>query len=349
MKTNHSKRRAWPAVLLIAAVLALAVTACVLIGTTVIDRIHTVTASDVSQPATVPSVGPTSGTTAPAPTTESTEVPTTLLLDGQTVEITARCAVLYDMTAGRMLYTKQPQQVCAPASLTKMAVAATALSLCPADTCLTVGNEIDRMDPEASRAYLKKGQEYHLIDLAAALLLPSGSDAAYCIAAGVGRQVLGANADEQAAIDCFMEQVNAFVKRVGAVSTHFVTPDGMPDPTHLTTAEDLLCILRYCMQDKDLSRVMGAARWGAYTTSGYGVTFQNTNLLLRKDSEYYYASAIAGKTGFTDQAGYCLAAAARQDGHTLLAVVLGTPQAGTRFTDARTLFEKGFAALQGKK
>ena len=120
MKTNHSKRRAWPAVLLIAAVLALAVTACVLIGTTVIDRIHTVTASDVSQPATVPSVGPTSGTTAPAPTTESTEVPTTLLLDGQTVEITARCAVLYDMTAGRMLYTKQPQQVCAPASLTKM-------------------------------------------------------------------------------------------------------------------------------------------------------------------------------------------------------------------------------------
>ena len=346
MKANHSKRRAWPAVLLIAAVLALAVTACVLIGTAAMNRIHAVVESDVSQPATLPSVGPTASTTTTVPTTEPTEPPTTLL-DEQTVQVGAQRAILYDMTTGTVLYAKNPQQVCAPASLTKMAVAATALSLCPANTCLTVGDEIDRMDPEASRAYLKKGQEYHLIDLTAALLLPSGSDAAYCIAAGVGRKMLGAEADEQAAIDYFMEQVNAFVKRIGTVATHFVTPDGMPHANHVSTAEDVLCILRYCMQDKDLSRVMGSARWSAYTTKGYGVTFRNTNQLLRSDSEYYYADAVAGKTGFTDQAGYCLAAAATKGGHTLLAVVMGSPQSGTRFTDARTLFEAGFAAVLG--
>ena len=283
---------------------------------------------------------PASGTPSSLPATTTTTVnTTTTYIDLQDVVLQAQSAILYDVTSDTVLYAYNPTELRAPASITKLAVAETALHLCDADVWMTVGNEIDRMDPSASRAWLQKGHTYRLRDLLAALLLPSGADAAFCIAVNTARHVLGEQMGEQDAIDWFMARVNERVTEIGAQNTFFVTPDGMTHPDHLTNAEDLLVIVRHCAQNQLLAQITGSARWSAYTQGGYGVTFQNTNLLLDKNSEFYYEYANGGKTGFTDAAGNCLAATAQKDGRTLIAIVLGEPTREQRFIDCRALFD----------
>ena len=315
--------------------LAASVCLCVWLGLLVSEKLG------ASRPAENPVSGVPTEPTAVTTTTEPTEPPTEL--DVQDLELRSPVVMLYDLEADTVLLAREATQVREPASLTKMLVAATALHLCDGDTWMTVGDEIDLIDPEASRAYLQKGHIYKLKDLTAALLLPSGADAAYCIAVNVGRAFLGPEATAEQAIEYFMGEVNRFAAFLGAANTHYVTPDGISDPAHLTTAEDQLIILRYCLTEGGLAPVLGAARYSAYTQDWYGVTFQNTNLLLRSDSEYYYADAIAGKTGFTDEAGYCLAAAAQRDGRTLLVILMGSGEPNGRFVDAKALFERAFA------
>lgn len=285
---------------------------------------------------------PASGIPSSVPTTSTTVTTTTTYIDLQGIALQAQSAILYDATADTVLYVHNPTELRAPASITKLAVAETALHLCDADVWMKVGSEIDRMDPSASRAWLSKGHSYKLRDLVAALLLPSGSDAAFCIAVNTARHVLGEQTGEQEAIDWFMAEVNKRVKQIGMQNTFFVTPDGMTHPDHLSTAEDLLVLVRHCMENSLLAQVTGSARWSCYTKSGYGVTFKNTNFLLQRDSEFYYEYATGSKTGFTNAAGYCLAATAQKDGRTVIAIVLGEPTPEQRFIDCRALFDLVF-------
>lgn len=286
------------------------------------------------------STGSSSGTS--VGTTSTTVAP---LLDP--LSLHSACVLVYDETNDMVLLSSHAQDRAYPASLTKLLTAAVALKYCAADDPVKVGSEITLIPRDASRAFLQQGWTIPMSGMLAALLLPSGSDAAYSIAVHVARQESGQNLSVSQCLARFAELMNETASEIGATHSHFVTVDGIHDDDHYSTAEDLLLISRYAMSFTVIADLVGSARKSVYTVSGKGVTFNNTNYLLKADSPYYFEYATGLKTGFTDPAGYCLSASAEKDGTRLIAILLGAPNPNDRFEDAKRLFETAFAAQGG--
>lgn len=252
--------------------------------------------------------------------------------------------VLYDATNDKILYSKNADTVCYPASTTKLVTALVTLKYANESTVFTVGDEIHLIDPESSRAFLRVGNRLNLQTLLEAIMLPSGNDAAYVAAANVGRIIAGNDSlSTQAAIAKFCEEMNKTVKELGAKNTHFVNPDGIHSANHYTTAADMLLICKAALENPTLATVVAEDKVTRTFLSGEtGSTWYNTNYLLREDTRYLYSGALGLKTGHTDQAGYCLTAAAERDGIKLIAVLMKADNTTGRFEDAKGLFDVCF-------
>lgn len=142
--------------------------------------------------------------------------------------LTASAVLLYDNTAGQNLYAYEDSTPRDPASLTKLMTAIVALQYADPDSAhYVVGSEQDLVQkPESSLAYLEQGWDMPLKALIHAMLLPSGCDAAYTVAVGVGRDVGGAGLSDEAAVQVFCDLMNQKARELGAVNTYFANPDG---------------------------------------------------------------------------------------------------------------------------
>ncbi len=286
-------------------------------------------------------------TQTPSPETQTPALPTVSLPLPQTfVDNNTACdyIVLYDATNNKTLYSKNADKQCFPASTTKLITALVTLQYADESTVFTVGDEIRLIDPESSRAWLRIGNRLNLQTLLEAIMLPSGNDAAYVAAANVGRIIAGNNGlSAQAAIAKFCEKMNEVAKSIGAKNTHFVNPDGMHNANHYTTASDMLLICKAAMNNPTLAAVMAEEKATRTFLSGEtSATWYNTNYLLRTDTRYLYEGATGLKTGHTDEAGYCLTAAAERNGVKLIAVLMNADSTGGRFEDATGLFDVCF-------
>lgn len=251
--------------------------------------------------------------------------------------------ILSNVTKGEILYAKGENEKAYPASLTKLMTAIVAAENCPVDTVLTVGEEITYIDRESSRAYLTVGTRLTLNQLLKALLLPSGNDAAYAIAAQVGRRMAGDDTlAPRTAISRFVAKMNEKAAALGCSGTHFVNPDGIHDPNHYTTAADMLKIASTALQSPEIAGVVSLAQTTETFRSGQTVTWKNSNKLIRKDNAFAYDGATGLKTGSTDEAGYCLIASAVRDGQTSIAVVMGSKSESGRWEDASGLLDISF-------
>ena len=259
-------------------------------------------------------------------------------------QVNATSILLYDETHDTILYQSNPDAVAYPASLTKVVTAAVAATYCPADATFAIGTEQELVEFDASTAYLQEDTWYSLPAMLDALLLPSGADAAYCLAVNTARiHENNPNLSDEEALDVFRGYMNDFAANLGCTSTHFVTPDGYHHSDHYTTASDMLKIIRYAYS-LDLIRESVSQ-----SESVYG-DWRNGNELVRLDKpEHYYAYATGVKTGFTDEARYCLAAAAEKDDVRLFAILLGGDNPDFRFLDAVTLFERGFELAEEQR
>ncbi len=291
--------------------------------------------------------GDSSGTGEAPVTTTTTALATmsqetTAQLD---TSLSATHMLLYDATNDRVLYEKEADVVCAPASLTKIMTAAVAAKYNTPEATFVVGTEVYLKDPNASSAYLKLGMELTLPQMTQALLLPSGGDAAYCLAAHTARRVYPEEqmSDFEAATR-FCELMNEELKAIGAESSRFMNPDGMHHTFHVTTANDMLKILQFAWQFDAVREALCTPQAAFTTVDGKELGYTNTNRLLNpRFPSLYYANALGGKTGFTDQAGYCLASVAEKDDVRLFAIVLGCADENLRFTESTALYEAGFA------
>lgn len=251
--------------------------------------------------------------------------------------------ILSNVTKGEVLYTKAANEKAYPASLTKLMTAIVAVENCPADTVLTVGEEITYIDRESSRAYLTTGSRLTLNQLLKALLLPSGNDAAYAIAAQVGRKIAGNDSlAPRSAIAQFVAKMNEKAAALGCAGTHFANPDGIHDPNHYTTAADMLKIATAALQKPEIAGVVALAQTTETFPSGQTVTWKNSNKLVRQDNAFAYDGATGMKTGSTSEAGYCLIASAVRDGQTSIAVVMGSEEESGRWEDASGLLDISF-------
>jgi D-alanyl-D-alanine carboxypeptidase (penicillin-binding protein 5/6) len=284
----------------------------------------------------------TNGTSVEDTTTTTTTTRPTIAVNAP---LSSARIVLYDKTHSSLLYSINADEQCSPASLTKLLTASLAVEYCSADEVFTVGTEISLLEPDSSTAGLQQGYQLTRDMIINALLLPSGNDAAYTIAAHVGRLV---SSDESlsdiAAVRIFIGLMNDKLAEIGATNSHFSDPDGYYSSDHYTTAYDMLLITEHAMQ-YDIIRTTVAQTSVSFTLlSGEPVQWYNSNVMLFENSAYYLQGITGMKTGYTNEAGYCVVVSAEQNGMELIGVVMGATTSDSRWSDALSLMEQGFAA-----
>lgn len=237
--------------------------------------------------------------------------------------ISAQAYVLMDAANGLTLAAKNAQQVRPPASLTKIATAMVALQRARLDDVITVS--VNAANTGGSRFGLSAGEQEQLWKFLYGLLFRSGNDAAVAIAESTAGSV-----------PRFVNLMNQWARSVGAVSTHFVNPDGLPAVGHYSTARDIALMARAALANPVFARMV-SGRAETFTWDGHPRRVTNINQFV-----WDYPGAMGIKTGYTDSAGFCLAAAAERNGRLLIIVLLGEPSSAQRWADARTLTDYGF-------
>jgi D-alanyl-D-alanine carboxypeptidase len=217
-----------------------------------------------------------------------------------------------------------------PASLTKLMTVYVALDAVRSgkltfDTPLVMSARAARMPP--SKMGFRPGTQVTLDNALKMLMVKSPNDVAVMVAEGVS-----------GSIEAFAADMNADAQRLGLHESHFVNPNGLHNPDHVSSARDMAIIARALLHEfpdhADLFSI-GAIQLG----NRY---IPNHNGLLGR-----YPGADGMKTGFTCPAGFNVVASANHGGRHLIVVVLGAPSARTRNQEAADLFDRGFAAGGG--
>ncbi len=270
-------------------------------------------------------------------TTQTTAAPTT-----QTTYTPASGRIfVWDSASGQLLYSKgDTDGKVYPASITKLFSIYVALQYLHPETEVTVGQEVKLVDPDSSLAYISPGNRLTVAMLVEGMLLPSGNDAAYALAAATGYALAQGEALTPAqAVARFVEEMNLQAQALGLTGTHFVTPDGTHHDDHYTTPADLLQIAQLVVQLPLVRQYAGLKEDTVTFLSGQRRSWVNTNALLDPASEYYCSAAIGLKTGYETTAGHCLLSAfAKEDGYVFV-LVMRAPNTNARFADTLWAYE----------
>jgi D-alanyl-D-alanine carboxypeptidase (penicillin-binding protein 5/6) len=238
-----------------------------------------------------------------------------------------------------------------PASMTKILTALLALEYLPPKALVVTGEEINAIPPDSSRSYHVAGETLVVENLIRGLIIPSGNETACVVAKAVAKQYKNLGEEDLAypeAEALFSQLMNARAAELGAEDSNFVNPHGYQDQDHYSTAYDIARIARAGMQNELIRQI---AREKEFTGDGAGglaggdaktreYDWKTHNNLIA-DGEYAYPDATGIKTGWTDEAGYCVAASASKDGLDLIAVVMGSTETG-RWRDAAVMLDYGF-------
>lgn len=256
-------------------------------------------------------------------------------------ELSAPSAGLYCLETKTALYEKSADFFVAPASLTKLLTALTALENCGKETTFAVGDELSMVHSGSSLCLLAKGHVISLEDLIYGMLLPSGNDAAWVVAVHTARAVSGDDTmPAQAAAEYFCTMMNEKANALGAEDSVFLSPDGWDTPGQHTTVRDLAKIAKAALENETIRAAVACPQKYVVFASGHSITWKNTNPLLDAQSPYYRAWASGVKTGTTEAAGHCLIACAERQGKTYLAVVMGCADDDGRAADACALLDR---------
>jgi len=255
--------------------------------------------------------------------------------------IQGEAALVLDLDTGKVMYEKNDHKRLYPASTTKILTALLAVEYGKLTDRITVGKEVQFKTEGESTAWLKEGQVLTLRELLAGLMLPSGNDAARTIAVYIAKkQMDNPHVSEEKALDYFVSMMNKKAKEVGAKESHFMNPHGLHHPNHYITAYDLGVIASEAMKNPMFKKIVSSKVY-----SNEAITYQNSNQLLDSNSPYYFEGANGIKTGFTDEAGYCLVSSAERNGKRLMAVVLKSSK-NSVWNDSTKLLTNGFTSSE---
>ncbi len=252
--------------------------------------------------------------------------------------------VVYDITERKMLFGKNENQHISIASTTKLMTCLVALSVFQPDDIITVGEEIYLRKPNSSVCLIQPGHKLRVRTLIAALLLPSGNDAAYTVAVNTARKHSGDPAmSYDRAVNYFCNLMMEEAKKLGCKDTYFVNPEGWDDPNHYSTASDMTKIAVAAANNAIIASIANIHSARFYFYSGELIDWDNTNELINPESDYYYPYAHGLKTGTTYSAGKCLVAFAEKDGRKIIISAYGCKTEDDRFGRVRDIFEYAFS------
>jgi D-alanyl-D-alanine carboxypeptidase (penicillin-binding protein 5/6) len=252
-------------------------------------------------------------------------------------------AIIVDAATGRTLFADNADEVSPPASMTKLMTFAvmddrirsgaiglkSQIRITPEDARVAAQGDSSKVD-------LRAGEVIPLEELIYAMMIKSANDAAYAVGNAIGGNV-----------PAFVVMMNAKARSLGMYRTTFRTPNGFPVPSHriadgdLTTPRDFALLCRYLLLNTDILKYTSvktrpfAAGLGIPTT-----IMSNHNNLLGK-----VAGVDGLKTGFTNGAGFCIAATARRGGRRVIVVLMDSPDSRGRDLKTAELIDRGFAML----
>ena len=244
----------------------------------------------------------------------------------QLAGLSAEAWMLVEDSTGFIISQKNADKKLFIASITKMMTCLLALENGNLADTLFITNDVYI----AKDSRVRLGDGYRLGNLIYEMMLVSDNDAAYAIAKHIGGDTL-----------TFCDMMNQKAQYLGMDSTHFANPNGMPNDQNYSCASDLVKLSRYCMWDSAFAQIVNSSEADLPLVDGRHLPCFNTNQLLTT-----YEGCIGIKTGFTRQAGNCLASAATRDGTTLYLVLLGSRSMSSRFTESAILLDYGFNVMK---
>jgi D-alanyl-D-alanine carboxypeptidase len=239
--------------------------------------------------------------------------------------IHGQAAYLVDLDTRMVMWSRDPESMRAPASLTKLMTAMVAVDYAGSlDRVVTVTPASTQILP--SIMGLSPGEKLTLRELVDGLFLDSGNDAAEAIAQGIVPR------------DQFIRQMNAKAGAIGLTGTHFANPSGLDAPGHVMSAHDIAHVAAYLDKYYPQLAEIAATKDIAIPATATHKAFYPHNLNRLVGT---YPGATGLKTGLTDSAGGCMLATATRDGRHLVAVVLNATLHST--DDATILLNYGFS------
>ena len=255
--------------------------------------------------------------------------------------INSSCAVLMQARGGKIIGEINGEQTMYPASMTKIMTAIVAIEeLDDLDQEITLTSDMfaGLYERDATQAGFQPDETVRAIDLLYGVMLPSGAECCIALADTIAGSEEG-----------FVELMNQKAEKLGMDGTHFCDTTGLHDPDHYSTAKDIAILLKYAIRNDTFREIIESPYYSAPGTNIHpdGITFYSSMFNNLPDPSVTGGKILGGKTGFTNDAGLCLASFAEIDGTEYILVTAGAFSAGTpHITDAVTIYNRlGEAAL----
>lgn len=250
-------------------------------------------------------------------------------------DLVANAAIVMDAASGQVLYEKNSQEQKYPASITKILTVLIALEH-NVDFNATVTmseNAIWGVERDSTLIGLDVGEQVTVKDLVYATMVKSANECAYALAEYVAGD-----------IESFAKLMNERAAEIGCKNTHFVTPNGLHDEDHYTTAYDMALITKEALKNETFREIAGTLN---YTVPATNLTEEtrplwNGNKMINPAEPYYYEYCEGGKTGYTMKANNTLMTFAKKDGLELICVIMDCDGAKYAYSDSKALYNYCF-------
>lgn len=253
-------------------------------------------------------------------------------------EITAPQAFVYSVDAGKIIYIKGYEKIIYPASTTKLLSIICALNVLGPDELVTPGDELELVSEHSSIAYVRSHHTLTVEMLIEGMLLPSGNDAAYALAAAAGAKLSNDKSHGKDAVKVFVDEMNRYASEIGMCGSHFTSPDGYFDGNHYSTVEDMALLSSIASKNTIIMRYASLLSDDVTYASGHTITWHNTNLMINPESEYYSPCVTGLKTG-TLEGNVCLICTFSAADKDYIAGVFTEPDSETRFGDMKKIVD----------
>lgn len=252
------------------------------------------------------------------------------------LSIKGKSAILIDFDSGNVLFEQNADEKVQVASIVKLMTTLLTFEEIDAGR-LTLNEKLTTTENASgmggSQVFIDPYVDYTIDEMLKSVIVASANDASVALA----EKISGTE-------EAFVKKMNQRAKELGLTNTIYANASGLPEPGQHSTARDVAKLTKIVMSHK---------RYFDYSTiwmdklvhpSGRETDVVNTNKLIR-----YFKGCDGGKTGSTDEAGYCLSATAKRGNMRLIGVVLGAKSANERFNETSKLLNFGFANFENKQ
>lgn len=249
----------------------------------------------------------------------------------QVPDIIGSQGTVIDAYSGKKLYGKNENEKAFPASITKVLTAILVEEHLKKDQMITFSKNAVSQEPSNQQILYHEGEKISVDDALESLMIISSNDVAFALAEEVGGSIKG-----------FSKMMNKKAKELGATGTHFVTPNGLPNEDHYTTAHDMALFGKEALKYPDILEKM-SQREAVIETNERSVTIKSPNSIPTKNQK-----ALGGKTGFTNAAQHTLIEVLKDGDKKVVAVTMHSTKDG-KYEDMNTMSEYAFSQIQSTK